>query len=309
MIFYRTKYVSNNWLRIFCMLLVAFLPMVSTVQATIIVDDSWADGGRTNGVDAQDTDWWASTTASAIEVAVGSLGLVSGSSGRGIHGTFAAQSLNVGDSLKTTSTFTTPATVRPGSAAFRFGLFDTTGKPGLAADISASSGTPNAIYNNLPGYMMDLDVNLATNDENISMRERSNPASGQLMATTADYTSLTAGGNTYKFLANTSYTVILSVKRTGLDTLDITGSLSQGNTELSSYTATDASGIASTFGMLAFHVTSNVFGSVNTVNTPNNGIDFTNIKIEYCAIPEPASLILLGCAGAFAFASRRLRRN
>src|SRR6478672_8423914 len=113
--------------------------MTGRLSAQVIVNDSWTDAGRNNGADPTDTDWWYSTSSSAIEVGPGFLGLVTGGSGRGIHGTFAGQSLNIGDSLKATYTFTTPATVGTAqSAAMRVGFFDTTGKPGLAADISAS---------------------------------------------------------------------------------------------------------------------------------------------------------------------------
>ena len=110
-----------------------------------------------------------------IEVSAGSLGMVTGTSGRGIHTVFPTQTLaNVGDKLIATYTFTTPATVGTrGTAAFRVGLFDTLGRAGLDADVSASSGTPNSLYGwgtglrrwpgtaGLPGYMMDMDVGTA----------------------------------------------------------------------------------------------------------------------------------------------------
>jgi hypothetical protein len=124
-----------------------FLTSTQDSRAALIVDDSWADGGRNNGADPLDTDWWTSTGSTAIEVSVGSLGLVTGTSGRGIHGTFTPQTLNVGDTLTATFTFTTPATVGTNAqSAFRIGLFDTLGKSGLSADLSASTGTPNHIY-------------------------------------------------------------------------------------------------------------------------------------------------------------------
>src|SRR4051812_22202820 len=85
--------------------------------ATLIVNDSWADSGRSNGADPLDTDWWTSSATNAIEVSAGSMGLVSGTSGRGIHGIYTPQTLsNVGDSLKAIFTFTTPATVNSASA-------------------------------------------------------------------------------------------------------------------------------------------------------------------------------------------------
>jgi hypothetical protein len=283
----------------------ALMPLMSSAQ--VIVNDSWTDAGRNNGADPTDTDWWFSTSSSAIEVGSGFLGLVSGASGRGIHGTLASQSLNVGDSLKATYTFTTPATVGTlKDAGLRVGFFDTTGKPGLAADINSSSGSPNAIYNNLLGYMMDFDVNTGT--ENIAFRERSNASSGQLLATTGDYTVLSTGGSPYSFAASTTYTGVFTITRSGASSLDLTAALFQGATQLSTYTASDSSASTTTFGMLAFHANSAVFGTSSTVNTPDNGIDFSNIKIEY-TVPEPSSLSLVGFGAVLLAAYRRRARQ
>jgi hypothetical protein len=275
------------------------------LSAQVIVNDSWVDGGRNNGADLLDTDWWTSTSSQAIEVSAGSLGLVTGATaGRGIHGTFVPQALNVGDTLTATFSFTTPATVGTAkSSGFRVGLFDTTGKPGLAADLSASSGTPNPIYNGLPGYMMDYDVNTGT--ENIQFREHNTSlTTGQLLANTSDYFNLSAGGTVYAFAANTTYTGVMSVKRTGADTLDLTGTLFQGVNQLSTFTGSDASGIVNTFGMLAFQVTSGTFGTSATPNTADNGIDFSNIKIE--VVPEPSAIALLALGAAGLLLRRRL---
>src|SRR5687768_8880031 len=149
--------------------------------AQVIVNDSWTDGGRNDGADALDTDWWTSANPNGIEVSPGSLGMVTGTAGRGIHATFPTQALvQVGDSIKATYTFTTPTTVGiAGTAAFRVGMFDTLGRP-LNADIAASSGSPNSVYGyfvtnttGLPGYMMDYDVGTAAED--ISFRQHNTP--------------------------------------------------------------------------------------------------------------------------------------
>ena len=140
---------------------------VPTAHAAVIVNDSWADAGRDNGADPLDSNWWTSSSSSGIEVSAGSLGMVTGTSGRGIHTVFPTQTLaNVGDKLVATYTFTTPATVGSGgTGAFRVGLFDTLGRAELNADVSASSGSPNSVYglfstptDALPGYMMDMDL-------------------------------------------------------------------------------------------------------------------------------------------------------
>ena len=108
--------------------------------AGVVVDDSFADGGRDNGADAMDANWWSTTTSGAIEVSEGSLGLVSGGSGRGIRGTFDPQTLADGQSLRASFTFTTPKTIGTNrDSAFRIGLYDKLGRADLEGDLSASS--------------------------------------------------------------------------------------------------------------------------------------------------------------------------
>jgi hypothetical protein len=305
-----TKFCGGR-LAVTCVVLIGtLLATASPASATLIVDDSWADAGRTNGADPLDTDWWSSTATSAIEVGNGFLGLVTtATNGRGIHGTFPSQTLaSVGDKLTATYMFTTPAVVGTAKAGgFKIGLFDTTGKPGLAADISASTATPNAIYNNLNGYMLDYDVNTGAT-ANLNFSERTNAGSGQLLAVAGDYTALNAGGGTsYSFLANTSYTGVFSVTKTATG-LDLTGSLSLAATPLiplSTFTASEATPTTSTFGMLGFHVNSAVFSGAG-IGGPGEGIDFTNIKIETAsAVPEPSGLVLLALGGLLATGIRQ----
>jgi hypothetical protein len=95
----------------------------------------------------------------------------------------------------------------------------------------------------------------------------------------------------YTFLANTVYSGVFSVTRTGADSMDIFSSLSQGATLMTSHTESDASGIANNFGMFGVWVNSNVFGSNNTPGDPDNGIEFSNIQIQF--IPEPSSFALV----------------
>ena len=50
-----------------------------------------------------------------------------------------------------------------------------------------------------------------------------------------------------------------------------------------------------TFDLLAFSTTGGAFGSSNAAGTPDNGIDFTNISVNFtgAAVPEPGSAVLL----------------
>jgi hypothetical protein len=298
--------------------IVAAALVPASAQAVVVVNDSWVDGGRDNGADAFDSNWWTSSSSSGIEVSTGSLGMVTGSSGRGIHTVFPTQTLaNVGDKIVATYTFTTPATVGTGSGVFKVGLFDTLGRAGLDADVSASSTSPNAVYGwgtgatppgpgtaGLPGYMLDMDVATTTASNDFSFREHDtgtvNPT-GRLMGTTAAFTQLSPTGpdGAFSFAPNTTYTGSFSISRATATQMDLTATLGTAT-----HTITDTFDSAD-IGMLAFWANSNVFGSSSEPNTANNGIDFSNVTIEFVPVPEPASLSLL--ALGLAWATRRRR--
>lgn len=293
----------------------------------IIVDDSFADGDTADTPgDPLDTDWWTSSSSSGIEVSTGSLGLVTGSSGRGIHTIFDSVALGVGDSIKATFTFTTPATVGSNrTSSFRVGFFDDLGRADLDDNVSASSSSPNDVYGfeipffggvpGLPGYMADVDMNLTDPaDADINFREHniaptSNP-SGRLMATTSNFISVDDGDDTdpegYTFSPNTEYVGMYEILRqTATDTV-LSYSLSDPTGVIASFSATDDSGTLENVAMLGFHANSNTFGSSSSAGDPDNGIDFSNIRIEFTPIPEPTSAALL--AAAVLAAGVRVRR-
>ena len=299
-----------------CILIGALLTSVPSAEAALIVNDSWADGGRDNGADPLDTNWWTSAASAGIEVSVGSMGMVTGSSGRGIHGIFPTQTLaNIGDALKATYTFTTPATVGTGgTGGFRVGLFDTLGRAALDANITSSSSVFEPAYGyfgagtvGLPGYMMDMDV--GTGAEDFSFRQHDTPITattptGRLMGTTTGFTQISPTGpdGAFTFAPNTTYTGSVTITRSSATELQLTGALGAA-----SHTVTDVFDSPS-FGMLAFWANSNLFGTSSAANTANNGIDFSNIKIEFtAAVPEASSfcLVLVGAMGAIGARRRR----
>jgi len=295
----------------------------TSLQAAIIVNDSWADGGRTDGADPQDTDWWTSSSPNGIEVSVGSLGLVTGSSGRGIHTVFPTQTLaNVGDKIVATYTFATPSFVSAGanSAGFKMGLWDTLGRAGLDTDIVSSSTAPDEDYGwgsapaggglanpgaptaALPGYMMDMDTG-ALADLNFRQHDPGTVTpTGRLLGTTNGFTSVSPSGpdGAYLFAANTTYTGSLTITRISATDMQLTGALGAAT-----HSVTDAFDSTS-FGLLMFWANSNIFGTSSTPGEANNGIDFTNVKIEFIPVPEPASL---GLAGLAVLAGLRLARR
>jgi hypothetical protein len=126
------------------------------------------------------------------------------------------------------------------------------------------------------------------------------------MGTTTGWTQLgTSADVDYAFTANTEYVVVLSLTRTGADSMSIFGSLSQNNVVLTSHTLSDTNSIVNNIGVLGVWANSSTFGTSATIGQADNGIDFTNIKIEF--IPEPTSAGLL--IGGLVVVSRFLRRR
>jgi hypothetical protein len=277
--------------------------------AQIIVNDTWADANRGNTGPLQ-ASWWSSSSASgnSVEVYANEMGLISGTAGRGLHGIFAPQTLGINDSLVATIFFTTPTTVGAAKdSALRFALMDYN-NAGLAADLLSSSSSINPLYVNLPGYMSDFDVNMADASDNASIRKHQQPAaSGRFLGTTGEWDSLgSSTDDDYGMFANTAYVGVISVTRTGADSMDIFTSLSQGATLLASHTESDLSGIANNFGMLGIWVNSNTFGSNTTAaQGGDNGITFSNIQIERLIVPEPTTFALAGLGIAAMLIARR----
>ena len=125
------------------------------------------------------------------------------------------------------------------------------------------------------------------------------------MGTTTGFTQFSPTGvnSGYTFTANTTYTGSFTITRISATDMQLTGTLgtySHSNTD--TFDSAD-------FGMIAFWANSNVFGSANTSNTPNNGIDFSNIKIEFVHVPEPATFSMLGMAGVLLAVGFRRREG
>jgi len=253
----------------------------AAIAKTVVFNESFTDGTRTNGPDAQDANWWTSTNKDAVEITKGSLGLVSGGSGRGIRATFNPQALPAGKSITATYTFTVPQTIGSNKeSSFRVGLYNKSGRQGLDRDISSSSKKPSPLFNGLHGYMIDYDVNLNNASKaNIDIRKKSAPT-GRLLGTTKGYKHLGGGGNPYTFAPGQTYIGSISLKNvpTGVQ---VTGTLRNSSRQvLSTFTAVDRGMTTNNIGMLALHVNSKTFGSSKKVNTPDNGLDFRNVKVE-----------------------------
>ncbi len=184
----------------------------------------------------------------------------------------------------------------------------------MDADIEASSGAPNPLYGYfvtptaaLPGYMLDMDVGTGTEDINFRQHDTVQTVStptGRLMGTTTGFTNVPSSGpdSVYAFAPNTTYTGTITIRRQSATELQLTGTLGSA-----SHTVTDVFDSAS-FGMLQFWVNSNLFGVSSTPGEANNGIDFSNVRIEFIPVPEPGTA-LLGAMAALLTGARAANRR
>ncbi len=254
---------------------------VEFIRSSVVDDDLAVDGTAET-----DMSYFASSTSSAIEINSNSIGLVSGTSGRQIHGLFDSQTLTTaGDELETSITFVTPATVATMGEDLRIGMFDTLGRTGadqLGQNTSFSSSAPNPDFAGLPGFYLELDIENADMGTDLEIR-RSNPSTtGRSLTTTSGFTSLgTSDDIGYVIEPNTEYTVDFKLVRTEAGALEITAQF-LGNT----LTVLDSTPVSFDFGMLAFYANSNAVGSSNVPGTDptvvnDNGVDITNVSVDY----------------------------
>jgi hypothetical protein len=301
-------------------------------SATLIFNDSWADGGLTDGADATDTAWYGTTGSSALDSnsytsTVNLLSARSGSSGRGFHGVFGSQSIaNTGDKITVTYSFTTPATVGDKSTALKVGFFNSNGAT-AANPNNDSEGSPRAIvgdpihtqsslgstdagWDTVYGEAVDLDANYSGISNFGFKSKTSSVTTGRLLNSSTGWTS--QGSNVdgaYTIIENTSYVGTFSIENMGGDLYDLSATISSGGTELASETREGKTIAANTFDIIAFNHSSNAFGSTNSGGVADNGLDYTNIQVAFTQVPEPSAYALLlgGVAVILAVARRKQR--
>lgn len=262
-------------------------------QATIILDDTFADGTRNNQSLPTDAAWFVSTpadwstTTGAMTLAMPS-GAIMGVSYFGA-GSSTPVSLAAGDTLTVTLKFTfNGVAVGNTSSGFRVGLFDfadsTLTPKWTTADLSGN----NVLGNGVQGYALFQNMGTTFNNASpMNLEKRTTTSDSGLLGTSGDYTSLGTGpGSTNRFggfVAGTQYSLQLSVTRSNSTTLIISATWMNVTNGASLTTTVMDTGAASfNFDGIGFRPS----GSSSSAST----IAFNEVKVEYTSAGAPASI-------------------
>ncbi|MES2310415.1 MAG: hypothetical protein V4507_16300, partial [Verrucomicrobiota bacterium] len=221
--------------------LIVGLMLVPSFSASII-NDTFTDGGRTNGADLADMNWLMLTTTSSVAVADDSAGIGSGnalkfSTGgtfRGLVGLFGSNTqLGVGDTITVSFNYRYNTAPTSSGAGLRFGIFDDGGTP------QTSDGSESGIRFNDAGYGANLNPGAA--GSSLSLHKES--AGDEILGGTAPNGIVnfgTAGASIVSGI--TSHSATLSISR------DVSGlNLACNIDGLSSATGSDTSPLTNQF--------------------------------------------------------------
>jgi hypothetical protein len=219
---------------------------LAPARAGVIVDDTWADGTRTNTALPNETAWFASSANSLTNYAPGSMTGISDLTASRTWLTYfttnPAVDLAVGETLKVTLVFIpTNVAVFAGGTQYglRFGLFDfADGGTRATADGTFVGGTTGS-GTNVTGYMLNQSFyTVFPVDGPMQFWARTNLPSGNLMGSTVNfYGQVGASGpagylNAPGFVSGMQYTLEFSAARTASNSVTLSARITGTNLDL-----------------------------------------------------------------------------
>ncbi len=267
------------------------LTLTLTGHAAVLVDDTWADGSRSNGpMSATNSIWYASTSAAGgtnLTAVPNTMTFWTAASARMILTYFTptntTQTLAVGDTLKVTLQFT-PSNVatQNNSGGLRIALVNYGGSNRVNADGYSASGANGA---GVTGYMNNVNFGQTFGlTRPIDTRQRTNITSSDLLGTLNVYERLTNGPSvttgTPGFSNAVSYTFQFIISRTDLSTVTLTSYFFGPGLAITN-TAVDAADPTVSFDAVAFRAGDDI--------TTASSFDFSEYKVELIpGAPLPA---------------------
>jgi hypothetical protein len=285
----------------------------SAPAATILLNDTWTDGQRTQTNLPNESAVFVSAAAST-SVAAGSLSYTQSTGSQRLITYFAGAgspvSVPVGQALKATvSFFARDGLGTSVSRNFRVGLYRDPDGTQVAVDGFNDAGGSGNPWGNAEGYagLFPLSTTAGTTQLfQIQKRTLVDGSQTSLMGAGAAYTAGPAGGGIVTAALNNLYTLTFTLNRVAAAQMNVTATLADSSGTLANLTTINTTDGTSQLGTgapyTAFDMLSFRFSAADGTA---NRLEFTRIKVEL--IPEPASLGLLGLAGAALAVFRRRR--
>lgn len=276
--------------------------VVHSSSATVIVDETFADGNRTTQNPPSSLAWFSSQTPSNITTTTGSMTLSggSGSSAQSAVAYFSSISLAVGETMTLSLDFSPGGTLGIAGTlnAIRFGAFNSNG----GTIITADGQNPSMAANTYLGYVGRLNINQSGGTTTTQILERG-AAAGVLLTASSAYTAAlgTTGSMVDSLSLSTTYALTLTLTRATETSMAITFSLSGGDLdEVATASYTDTSGIVTSFDSFGFSYWGNSGAGFSEAT-------FSNIQVTVVPEPSTVAMAVIGTLGAAGVAWRRRR--
>jgi hypothetical protein len=279
--------------QLFMYAVLALVLAVSAVgSAEVLLNDTFADGDRTDTDLPNESGFWASSPGDVTTTA-GNVRLGMADSSRRMHTYFAPAespvSLSVGETLIATIDFIPEVGfVSSESSNFRMGLFYDPVQ--MAQDSVGDSGIDNG-WHDATGYSVTFGLSDTETVAKAQCGKRTaTEGTNSLLGTDGAYTYAGSGTGAGGLSLNTVYTITMTLDYQAADLMEVSFKFSQGDTVIASCSLTDDGAfggkpIYTNFDFLMFRL-SKAEGTAEVVN-------FQRIKIEKIDASVPQT----GCSG------------
>jgi hypothetical protein len=293
---------------------------VAAADDKILLNDTWADGDRTNTNLPTDSATWIGQSSGngSNSVTPGALNFVVPTNSLKVWDYFTSDQtapngsaphnsvthLSVGDTLTATMTFTlTGTTAASTSKGFRFGLFFDQTDVRVQSNSNSDSGGATNPWTDATGYAVQFAINNSSSGGNpLLIQKRTGSSVGSLLGDGSVYTNAQTGGTAFSFVDNTSYSARLALTVVSSTQLDVTASILQDANVLSTLTRSDTGtmfGTTSNVGSITINnqpVSNSIYRDFdqlflrNSSNAEMAGLTFTNWKVTLSSNPPPITL-------------------